>query len=276
MDTAKRQFVHGLWAGVAANWSERADFLDVRAGELTKTLLDGASIASTDRVLALADGPGGLGLAAAGLAAEVVSSDVVASYAEVVAARATAAGITNLTSKTLDLEDIAEPDASFDAVVIREGLMFAVDPSAAFGEIRRVLRADGRLAAATWGPKADNPWLSIVMTSVGNQVGHEVPPPGMPGPFALSDEVELGLLARAAGFTDVHVERVGVRFHAPSFDEWWDHTTALAGPVAGLVATMADDAKSELIDRVREASRAYETTDGLDFPGLSWLLTARR
>jgi ubiquinone/menaquinone biosynthesis C-methylase UbiE len=276
MTNEVRQIVRAMWSGVAGQWSERAEFLDQRAAAITKALLDGADIAVTDRILALADGPGGLGLAAASLAAEVVSSDIAPSYADVVTARAKAAGLANVTAKVLDLEEIAEPDASFDAVVIREGLMFAADPLAALGEIRRVLRPDGRVAAAVWGTKADNPWLAIVMDAVSAQVGHEVPPQGMPGPFALADELRLGQLARDAGFRGVHVDHVSVRFHAPSFEEWWAHTSALAGPIAMVVAGLSDDARAELIDRLRNAARPYETSDGLDIPGLSLVLTAKR
>jgi ubiquinone/menaquinone biosynthesis C-methylase UbiE len=275
MSNEKRPLVHAMWAGVAEQWTKRADFLDYRAAAVTKALLDGAAIGTGDRVLVLADGPGGLGLAAARIAAEVVSSDVVPSYADIVDARAQAAGLANLTAKVLDLEEIAEADDSFDAVVIREGLMFAVDPAAALGEIRRVLRGDGRFAAAVWGPKADNPWLAIVMDAVSAQVGHVVPPLGMPGPFALADELALGRLTRDAGFREVRVDHVAVRFHAPSFDEWWTHTSALAGPIARVVANLSEDAKAELLDQLREAASPYETNDGLDIPGLSLVLTAR-
>lgn len=276
MSNDRRQFVHAMWAGVADQWAERADYLDHRAAAITKALLDGAAIGTGDRVLALADGPGGLGLAAARTAAEVVSSDVVPLYAKVVTARAKAAGLTNVRAKVLDLEEIAEADDSFDAVAIREGLMFAVDPAAALREIRRVLRPNGRLAAAVWGPKADNPWLAIVMDAVSAQVGHEVPPPGMPGPFALADEMRFCQLASDAGFRDIHIDHLAVRFHAPSFEEWWAHTSALAGPIASIVANLPEVAKAELLDRLRAASVPYETNDGLDIPGLSLVLTARR
>jgi hypothetical protein len=67
-----------------------------------------------------------------------------------------------------------------------------------------------------------------------------------------------------------------VRFHAPSFDEWWTHTSALAGPIASIVANLSDDAEAELLDQLRVVSSPYETSDGLDIPGLSLVLTARR
>src|SRR3954468_14320253 len=116
MGNEKRQRVHAMWAGVAEQWTARADFVDQRAAAVTKALLDGAAIGTGDRVLVLADGPGGLGLAAARLARAVVSSDVVPSYADTVKVRAQAAGLTNVAAKVLDLEEIAEPDDSFDAV----------------------------------------------------------------------------------------------------------------------------------------------------------------
>ncbi len=61
MSDEKRRHVHAMWAGVAEQWTERADFLDNRAAAVTKALLDGAAIGTGDRVLVLADGPGGLG-----------------------------------------------------------------------------------------------------------------------------------------------------------------------------------------------------------------------
>jgi hypothetical protein len=67
-----------------------------------------------------------------------------------------------------------------------------------------------------------------------------------------------------------------VRFHAPSFEEWWAHTSALAGPIARVVANLPEAAKALLLDQLRIASSPYETNDGLDIPGLSLVLTARR
>ena len=242
---------------MADQWSERADFLDHRAAAVTKALLDGADIGASDRVLALADGPGGIGLAAASLAAEVVSSDIAPTYADVVTARADAAGLTNVTAKVLDLEEIAEPDASFDAVVIREGLMFAAEPLAALGEIRRVLRDDGRLAAAVWGPKADNPWLAIVH-------GRGLDP-GWPRSAAARDARPVRIGRRTAarpssrtkpGSATCTSTTLSVRFHAPSFEEWWAHTSALAGPIATVVAGLSDEARAELLDAAAQRSRS--------------------
>ncbi|MBA2607648.1 MAG: hypothetical protein H0U92_01755, partial [Actinobacteria bacterium] len=56
----------------------------------------------------------------------------------------------------------------------------------------------------------------------------------------------------------------------------WAQTSALAGPVATVVAALSDESRAALLDDLRAAARPYETSDGLDMPGLSLVLTARR
>ena len=138
-----------------------------------------------ERVLELACGPGGLGLAAAGRVAPggaVVLSDVAAGMTAIASSRASALGLTNVSTCELDLEEIAQPDGSYDVVLCREGLMFATDPGRAAGEIRRVLRPGGRAAVAVWGPSAGNPWLGVVFEAVSAELGRPVPRPAFPGP----------------------------------------------------------------------------------------------
>jgi SAM-dependent methyltransferase len=265
--------LHAMWAAVAAGWGEHADEVDERAATLTARMLDRAALRPGDRVLELACGAGGLGMAAAAQVApdgEVVLSDVAAEMTAIAAERAAARGLTNVSTRELDLERIDEPDASYDAVLCREGLMFAVEPARAVGEIRRVLRPTGRFALAVWGPRERNPWLGIVLDAVSEQLGAPVPPPGIPGPFALGDPAELRELVGA------EVEEVSVPLRADSFDAWWSRTTALAGPLSKMLAVQPPEAKEAMRARAREAVRSYETAEGLELPGISLLASGRR
>ena len=83
-----------------------------------------------------------------GPAGEVVLSDVASEMTAIAAARAAALGLANVSSLDLDIESIDQPDASYDVVLCREGLMFATDHAAAAHEIVRVLRPGGRAAIA--------------------------------------------------------------------------------------------------------------------------------
>jgi SAM-dependent methyltransferase len=221
-----RERLHGMWAAVAPAWAEHAAYADARGAEVAERMLELTAVGPGDRVLELACGPGGLGLAAAARGAEVVLSDVAPEMTAIAAARAR--GRVNVGARVLDVEAIDEPDASYDVVLCREGLMFATDPARAAGEILRVLRPGGRTAIAVWGPRERNPWLGLVFDAVAAQLEREVPPPGVLGPFSLSEGLD-GLLLDA-GFEDVTLGELAVPLRAASFEEWWKRTSALAGP----------------------------------------------
>jgi ubiquinone/menaquinone biosynthesis C-methylase UbiE len=271
--------MHAMWASVAGSWQEHADYVDARAASVTARMLERSAPRPGERVLELACGPGGLGLAAARLVApngEVVMSDVVAEMTAIAAARAGALGLDNVRTCELDLERINQTDASYDVVLCRDGLMFALDPAQALREMRRVLRPGGRLAVVVWGPRARNPWLAVLLDAVSAQLGAPVPPPGLPGPFALDDADLVTRLLQEAALDDVVVDEISTPLRADSFDDWWSRTTALAGPMANILTGLPDEAASELRTRLLAAVQQYETPSGLEFPGVNLLATGRR
>ena len=273
-----RANVHTMWARVADNWGSHAEDIDERGAAVTARMLERAAPRPGDRVLELACGPGGAGLAAAelvGPGGEVVLSDVAAEMAAIAATRAAARGLDNVCTAVLDLEQIEQPDAGYDVVLCREGLMFAVEPVRAAREIRRVLRPDGRLALAVWGPRDENPWLSLVFDAVSAQTGFPVPPPGVPGPFSLDDPARLRSVLADGDLTSIHIEEVSVPLRAPTFESWWAWTSAMAGPLAIILGQLADDAKAELAERLRAAVGPYATQSGLELPGVSLVASAR-
>jgi SAM-dependent methyltransferase len=273
-----RARLHAMWAAVAPAWAEHSAYADARGAEIGERMLDLTSPRPGERVLELACGPGGLGLAAAARVApggEAVLSDVAAEMTAIAAARAQQLALANVRTRVLDLEAIEEPDDSYDVVLCREGLMFATDPARAASEIRRVLRPGGRVAIAVWGARERNPWLGVVFDAVSAQIGRPVPPPGIPGPFSLGDADALEALLNRAGLADVAVRELPVPLRAASFEEWWTRTSALAGPLSAILAALPEPAVQALTARLREATTAYTTAAGLDFPGVSLVASAR-
>jgi SAM-dependent methyltransferase len=268
-----------MWAAVAPAWSAHADYADARAAPITQAMLGLTAPEPGERVLELACGPGGAGLAAArrvGARGEVVLSDVVPEMISIAAARAATLGLHNVRTLVLDLEHIDQPDAAFDIVLCREGLMFATDPARAVLEIRRVLRPAGRVALAVWGPPARNPWLSVVFDVVSAQLGELVPPPGVPGPFSLADPDRLADLVADAGLIDVAITEVSAPVHAASIEEWWSRTSSLAGLLAARLQRLPDEAAQAVRGRLQGAVRPYMGASGLEFPGVSLIASGRR
>ena len=274
-----RAHLHAMWAAVAGSWAEHAADVDARGAALAARMLDLSGPRPGERVLELACGPGGLGLAVAERVApggEVVLSDVVTQMTSIASARASALGLGNVTTRELDLEDIDQADGSYDVVLCREGLMLVPDPARAAREILRVLRPGGRTALAVWGPRERNPWLGVMFDAVSAQLGAPVPPPGVPGPFSLDDADTLVGVLSDAGLSDVVVSEFPVPLRAASFEDWWARGVSLAGPLAQRLASLPDDAAQAIRARARAAIRVFETPAGLEMPGVSLLATARR
>ena len=274
-----RARLRGIWASVAGAWEKNAAYLDERGAPNTEKMLERTLPQPGDRVLELASGPGSVGLAAARMApdAEVVISDVVAEMTAIAAARAETSELPNVSTKVLDLERIEEPDSSYDVVLCREGLMLVPDPARAVREIRRVLRAGGRVAIAVWGPRERNPWLGMVFDTVSAQLGAPTPPPGIPHPFSLDDADRLAGLLSAAGLSDVSIDEVPTPYEAASVDEWWERSSALAGPLAQKLAQLPEPARQVLRALAADAVRPYQTpSGGLRIPGVSLVAGARR
>jgi ubiquinone/menaquinone biosynthesis C-methylase UbiE len=274
-----RAGLHTMWGAVAPGWEQNADFVDSRTEDLTRAMLEAAALEPGDRVLELACGPGGLGIAAAdrvGADGEVVLSDVAPQMTAIAAARSEARGLGNVTTLDLDLERVDQPDGSYDAVLCREGIMLVPDHDGAASEMRRVLRPGGRAVVSVWGPRERNPWLGAMLDAVGTQLGVTFPPPGLPGPFALDGRDKLLAVLSGAGFEDVAVDEVEAPWIGASFDQWWLVTTALAGPLAKVLEAQPPEAIDAIRSRAREALAPYETPNGLEIPGVTLVGAARR
>ena len=90
-----------------------------------------------------------------------------------------------------------------------------------------MLRADGRFAAATWGPMEHNPWMTCVgMAAMVSGIVSGGPPVGPGGIFSLGDAAELELWQNKGTYEKkvyvlpkrldeevarLHLEKIGVK-----------------------------------------------------------------
>lgn len=118
-------------------------------GELTTEL----RLQPGDTLLDLACGWGGIGLTIArGTGARLAGVDVSAEALAQARAQAARLGVADAQFSVGDLTASGLPDASADAVLCADAIQFPGDPSAAYREIRRVLKPGGRVALTCWEP----------------------------------------------------------------------------------------------------------------------------
>lgn len=259
-----------MWDSVAPGWETNAEFVDEQLALATEALLDAAQIDEGDRVLDLAAGPGGAGLAAAqrvGSTGRVVLSDVAGEMVAVAAKRVGAGA--QVSTAVFDQSAVDFDDASFDAVINRHGLMFVEDPAQTVAEAVRLLRPRGRYAVMTWDRREVNPWLGLVLDAVGAQFGVPFPPPNVRGPFSLDTPDVLTSVLRDGGLEDVTVEAMSTPMHAASLEEWWERVPQLAGPLAIALAGMDADVRNAIRERAMQSGTeaAVSEDDGFMFEG---------
>jgi SAM-dependent methyltransferase len=253
------------WSRAAPFWTKRRDELQRFAEPVSRWMLDRAELEPGNRVLELAAGAGETGFLAAqrvGPTGALVSTDVAEGMLEGGRARAQELGLHNVEFKPMELEWIDAPTASFDAVLCRWGLMFALDVEAALREIRRVLKPGGRLAAATWSVREKNPWATTLQDVLLEQGHVEPPDPGAPGPFRLSDPAQLVELAESAGLFDPVVEPIRVEMSYPSFDAYYEVQSDISLGLRSALERVNERSRTALRDGIRERLEPFTEPDG--------------
>jgi SAM-dependent methyltransferase len=186
-----------LWSERAADW---ADLMEPIEAPFHLAGLDQLAVGPDISLLDVGCGSGAVLRIAADRGADVTGID--AAPALVAHARRRVPGSR---VEVGDIQFLPFEDASFDVVTGFNSFQYAADRAAALREARRVLRDDGRVLILVWGPPEQCEG-EIVLQAVRALL--PPPPPGAPGPFALSEEGALAALLVSAGFETLIVADV--------------------------------------------------------------------
>jgi SAM-dependent methyltransferase len=129
-----------------------------------------------------------------------------------------------------DLESLPWADNTFDLVTGFNSFQFAGDAAQALREAGRVTRPGGKVIIMTWG---DPTGMEAAAHIAALRPLLPPPPPGAPGPFALSDPTALHAFATAGGLVPLEVNDVETPWHYP------DERTAIRGLGSSGVAVKA-------------------------------------
>ncbi len=225
------------WTASAALWDRWADPMAELADKLNQPLLDAAGVAPGSFVLDLACGIGEPALSAArraGARGFVVGADLIPAMLTGAMRRA-AALETPPAFAGADMTALPFPDATFDAVTCRFGIMFVPDAAGALEQARRVLKPGGRMALMVWGARADNTLFAVIGRAVEDRFG----PRSAHSLNALFRYAEPGSLSAAlhhAGFTRSTETALTPTRRAPRAQPFWRPTLDMVfGPqIAGL------------------------------------------
>jgi enediyne biosynthesis protein CalE5 len=254
------------WRDAAPGWRAWLEVLEAADGgqAVSRTLVQLAAIGPGDAVLDVAAGYGEPGLTAAravGPGGHVVCTDISAEMLAVGRQRAAAAGLDNIEFLEGDAEELAFEEASFDAVLSRQGLQFLPDVAGVLARLRSFLKPHGRLAAAVWGPPQAVQFAAPVPL-IRAELQLPPPPAGIPGPFALADAGQLAGLVEAAGFTEVETGTLTAIYQPGSAELATRWLRDVAPPITALVDAQSPEVQERVWAKVTQAWASYTTGGG--------------
>jgi ubiquinone/menaquinone biosynthesis C-methylase UbiE len=266
---AVKEEIRSSWNATSSGWEAVQDVFERGAASMTNRLLDLGGVREGQTVLDVATGLGEPALTAArrvGPRGRVLGMDLAAGMVAVARRRAENLGGENLDNVEFlvaDLESLDLPPGSFDVVLSRWGLMFAVDHVGAFRTLARLLTPGGVLAASVWSEPQRAPMMSTGYAVLAQHLSMPPPPPGLPGPFSMSDPDQLIVELTEAGFTEIVVEEFTVPFWLTSPQEYVEfHRAVLPPKLSQRVAELGPDGEAEAWAMVGAAVERHCSADG--------------
>lgn len=245
------------WQRAAAHYADMFGALTAQAAE---ALLDAAAVTAGTRVLDVATGPGYVAAAAARRGARVVGID----FATAMVADARSR-YPELEFREGDAEALAEPDASFDAVVMSFGLLHLERPEAAIAEAHRVLVPGGRAAFTVWASPAAV-GFTIVLDAIKAHGRMDVGLPEGPPFFRFSDDGECRRALAAAGFSGVDVTTVPLVWHLQSQEQLFEALLHGGVRTSAILRAQTPEALEAIRRDVVAAATTYRAGDTFALP----------
>jgi len=175
---------------------------------------------------------------------------------------------------------VQEFEAPFDLVFSRFGIMFFEDPVAAFTNLLAAARPGGRLAFVCWRERERNPWMWTAMKAAAQHVEPPAQPddPHAPGPFGLHHRERLAGILDDAGWVDATLTDIDVTMRIGGGVPL-DEAVAFAmgsGPLPDLLVDIDEAVRERVRLSIREALAPHETPRGVEMPGATRVVSARR
>jgi ubiquinone/menaquinone biosynthesis C-methylase UbiE len=262
-------------------WADEYEVIDRLFAGLTRVALDHAAPKLGERVIDIGCGSGTtvLELAArVGPTGYVLGADVSKPSVEKARERIAAAGVQQAEITLCDVSTHTFPANSFDLVFSRFGVMFFTDPVAAFANIHKAMKSDGRLAVAVFRTPQENKWATAALAAVRHLLPPITPPgPEDPGQFSWADAARVHRILETAGFQDIsltpHDPEMplagrGGAAEAASF-------MSRVGPVVRAMSDASEQQRKEVRAALEAFFKIHEGPKGIVLPGAIWVITAR-
>ncbi|MGB4400360.1 MAG: class I SAM-dependent methyltransferase [Daejeonella sp.] len=257
------------WQTAAEAWFRWSPTLNQWLGKATETMLEMAGISTGHRVLDVAAGAGEQSITTAkkvGATGYVLATDISSNILEFAKQMTKQAGLKNIETKVMDGENLTIPDATFDAVISRVGLIYFPDQQRALKEMLRVLKSGGKVAAIVYSTPEKNKFFSVPVSIIRNRAKLPPPLPGQPGPFSLGAEGVIEKTLTKAGFINVKAVLVNSPLLMPSAKDCVQFERESFGALHQMLSGLSDTEKQTVWEEIEQELKDFETENGFVGP----------
>ncbi len=268
-----------FWNGPAGEkWARGADGQDAMLTPLGIAAMDVCAIQPGDTVLDVGCGSGSTTLEIArrvGAGGRVLGVDISTPMLDVARTRLAALGVDGVTFDNKDVATYPFEAGTFDNVFSRFGVMFFIDPVAAFTNIRTGLKPGGQLGFVCWQGLDKNPRMAVPVNIALKYV--TAPPsrgPEAPGPLSFADPDRVRRILSGAGFGDINMEALETMIRVGPDAPGSVQKLMESGQAGRLIGPASEAVKARIADDIVEALADYQTDDGVMMGGAVWIVTA--
>jgi len=271
-----------FWNSPAARgWADQHARMDRALVPLLEALLQAATPQLGERVLDIGCGSGTTTLelaARVGPSGHVLGADIAETSVARARERIADSGLRQAEVIAADAAAHAFPAASFDLLFSRLGVMFFADPTAAFANIRRAMKASARVVLGVIRAASENVWPAGPTSAV----RHLLPPiptpgPEEPGPFSWADPARVRRILEGAGFREIFLTPLDwpVRLAPPGGAAEAADFMLVFGPLTRIMPSLPAAQQAAVRSTLETYFKDHDGPEGVTLSAANWIVQAR-